>query len=362
MADRKYRLSQVKILFDQMARHGRRQELYDTVLFDPISSDIIWLILNQSHNSPGDSITMSSYHISKILHTTRKRVRTRLVKLCTFGLVKVVSEWRNDGTNKRTAMTITPSPYLVHIMQTDTKPATRLAAIKHFINLGLDDRLKSSDEDLQGFNDTCLYGDSNEEQISTGDVSQKLNELVELESTSKARKIKEQMKWREYDAGFVSACANIWVFGQSKMGHGTARPNWDGETKDLAPSAQRERRELTKTFRQYGGKIAALSWYIFSCGVPKLDKNGKPIFDLNAPHRQFATIDKRPATFTKYFNAILKDSFFQKFARKDWETVGAALREYFGDLIDIGPEDGETERDKLGYIIGNDELTVEDVQ
>jgi len=360
MSDKRYKLTAVKVLFDQLSRHSRKLGVYDDTFCDPISSDIVWLALNECDQQGIDKVQLSSYSMANRLHTTRKRVRLRYHKLAHFGLVKVTTEWRNDGTNKRTPTHLQPSPYLIRILQPGTKPALKLEAVKHFVALGLE-RFES-EERLQGFEAHCPYGqDIPEDEIRESDAMARLNQLVRMADTNKADKIREAELWRGHDEAFMLGAARLWVYAQSAMGHGTAQPNWSGETKNLSPTASKERRELSKTFRQYGGRITGLAWYIFVCGVPGKDGQGRVKFDLSVPHRQFASIDKKPSTFVKHFNAILKDPYFVRFAKKEWEAVYPSLKTYFQDVLDVTPFDGETPQLKLGYNIGDD-VSLEDAQ
>ena len=219
-----------------------------------------------------------------------------------------------------------------------------MSAIKQFLAKGIE-RL-NYEGDLQGFTVDVPLGDEEPKEATQqqpendDDAEEKLNELIAQTNEDKAKKQREASEWRRKGDAFVNGASKLWIFAQSQMGHGTAHPNWGGDRKLLSPGASRERQELVKIFQQYGGKTAALAWYVFAGGVPDLDENtGRPKFTLVAPHRQFASQDKRPSQFAKYFNAILQDKFFKDFATKTWEATEPALRSYFPDTIDQEPRD-----------------------
>ena len=348
---------------EKMYREAARQGHLSPTAFDPIGESIMWLVVSEAQKEGGLQARLSSYTMAKILRSTRNRIRCRLKKLCRFGLVRIETAWRNDGTRKKKTQLISINPVVGQLMEPGTKPSVFTTVSKHLVGIGLA-RLEY-EEDVQGFETDCLYGEPEpprEDGMEYINDDARLDALVAAESADKAQKVRDQMLWRDRDKDFVSGCARIWVFGQSEMGRGTARPNWAGDIKNMPSQAMRERRELTKTFRQYGCRTASLAWYIFACGVPAMDeKTGKPQFDLTVPHRQFATIDRKPSQFTKHFNAILKDAYFIQIAKKGWQTIGSKLHEIYGDIIDVGPEDGEAEKDKIGFTIGSNDVELGDV-
>ena len=361
--ERKFKFSQVKIFFDQLSREGRKLDIHEQTAFDPIASDLMAYLLNNAFSKgKGTTVSVSTYFLSRYLHTTRKRIRRRLKLLAKFGILKCVSQWRQDGTNKRKPLEITLNEYLTHTLRAGAKPAERLAAVKHFIGLGL--ARMECEEEIQGFEVDTEFGKEEPQpdfSTPTRTTAEKLDELIASEDQEKANKIKEARLWRERDAAFISSSARIWVFGQAGSGRGTAKPHWEGEISSLAPTARRERLELTKIFQQYGGRIAALSWYVFACGVPALDAKGNPIFCADIPHRQYASIDKKPSTFAKHFNAILKDPFFIDFAKKGWLKTEAALRDYYETSLDVRPKTGATDYQLVGFEFGEKTIALSEV-
>lgn len=359
----KYELWRIKNFFDQLARECRKQDVYELTSFDAIASDTLGIILNECHDSRSETISMSSYQLSRRTNSTRRRIRRRLEELARYGLVKLRSEWRNDGSNKRKPMQITPHPWLFQLLTVGAKPAHKNQAVKHFVAIGIS-RL-DYDEPVQGFKVDCPVGDIEPEQQEQPDREQtenQINELIEREKAAHARKLKEQEEWRRDGDRFVEACATIWTRAQAKSGNGSARPNWSGDKRHMPPAASKERLELIKVFQQYGGRVGALTWYIFACGLPAIDENtGKRVYNPRIPHRQFITTDKRPSHYAKYFNAILQDRYFLQFAKKEWAETEPQLREYYQDVLDKQPRDGAKDTDKIGFTFGDTAPTLEEV-
>lgn len=363
----KIELQKVVSLTSQIARylwtkHGHQE----VVGFDPIAAALLCFLLNQKKDYKNGGLIISSYGLSVKLSTTRKRIRTRLLRLSLFGLVKVETSWRNDGTSKRRPMQVFPNPYLFTLLGKESKQALKAQAVKYFAALGMR-RLEGFDDDVQGFSVDHPYG-SNEPsdnkstiEETSAEIEAKLGEMVEAADLESARKLKEQIAWREYDEKFVAGSAKMWVSLQSAMGYGTSEPNWSGEQSIMPVQAKRERRELTKVFQQYGCKVAALAWYIFAGGQAKLDNQGKPEFIPNVPHRQYASVDKKPSQFSKHFNAILNDGYFKDFSKKGWYDIEAKLKSYYSEIWDVNPRDCESYVEKLGYELGNTEATLGDV-
>ncbi len=361
----KYQLFRVKRFFDGLDRESRKNGQLEITCFDGVASDMLALILNRcteagKDKTPAPSVKISSYTFAKICHSSRRRVRYRLEKLASYGLLKIQSDWRNDGSNKRNTQTITPHPWLFYLVAVGAKPAHKMQAIKQFVGLGIS-RLES-EEPVQGFRYDVPVGEVEPAEAEVtqavgqgvdSQTEEKLNEMIAVENKGKAQKQRDAAAWRNKGDDFINGCSSIWTWAQGQMGNGRAAPSWGGDRKMLAPSCSRERQELVKLFQAYGGRTTALAWYVFAGGTPEIDdKTMRPKFTITAPHRQYASMDKRPSQFAKYFNAILADSFFKRFATKEWNTVEPALRSYFGPILDQKPRDAVDDEARAGVKYG----------
>jgi len=330
-------------------------------LFDPTVMIMLWVLMQQDTDDQG-VVHLGRGAWANAVGDTARKIRSRDHLLAQYGLIKVVTPWRNDGTLKRLPMQITINPKLVTVLGHGVRPSLRNAAIKHFIGLGL--RRVDASEIIQGFETDCKYGV--EEPIPTetqDDAMAKLNEMVASIDVEKANKNADLIYWRDRSNEFVEIAALMWVRGQSMLGYGQEQPNWVGS--DLSPAARRERTELTKTFQQYGGLVTGLAWYVYCGGVPAVnEKTGKREYIPDSPHRQFVGCDKKPSHFAKHFNAILKDPIFKTYATLRWDEIGGNLKEFFSDypaILEIGPRDGETVYDKLGYDFGKQSVSIDEV-
>ena len=370
--NQKQSLESVRSLFAQVHRHLRvKHDHYDRNLCDGTTIDIVWLAMCEFKKTGNRRWVMSSYHLAKLCHSTRARIRKRLEVLAQFSLIKVTSKWRNDGSNKRRPTEIILSDLLIRCLEVGCDKGLKMKAIEHFCRTGL--KRMDYDEPVQGFKDDVAFG---AQELSPGDpiqgdgevhetviTDEDINELVAKSDDEKRLKFEERELWRKRDAAFVQAAANVWVSCMQMAGYGAARPNWEGETPTLSPGARKERLELVKIFQQYGCKISGLAWFLYVKGEAALDpKTGRPIFDISSPHRQFVSIDKKPSSFAKHFNALLRDQSFRHWTMaKHWGQTCTTMAGWYGDLWDVGPRDGNTEAQKLGYELGTDTATIHEV-
>jgi len=351
----KFELWRLKNFFDALAKETRKQDVYELTSFDSIASDVLALIMNRCHNEKCKSLPISTYTLAKMTNSTRRRVRRRIEELAKYGMINVKSEWRNDGSNKRKTQMITPNPWLSYLLASGAKPAHKTQAVKHFAGLGIS-RLES-EEPIQGFKINCELGEAEPEEalnLTPEETVQDLNEKIAIEDKNKAQKFKNTAEWREAGNNFAEASAVLWTYAQSKSGLGSAKPNWSGDRSHMPAAAIKERNELTKVFQQYGGRVSALAWYIFVCGIPDIDPGtGKRVFDPRSPHRQFITTDKKPSSFSKHFNSILQDTNFKNLAKKDWLKTEESLRNFYQHTLDRAPRDGGHDSDKIGFDFGD---------
>jgi hypothetical protein len=314
---------------------------------DPIAESVIrWLV-----GTERETIKISSSDLAKRINSTRQRVRSRIEGLARYGLIQVVTSWRQDGTSRRKPMEITLNPMLLAILKPGVKASLKMAAAKSFVAKS-ESRLSLTDENLQGFKDDVLYGDPDASAPFTEEQAElKLADVIAAEDLAKADRARENLIWRQHGDKFVEGCAEVWVYAQTTLGYGEARPNWEGKPGDLSPAARRERRELVKTFEMYGARVTGIAWLLFAGGAPTLDKDGRPVFNHMAPHIQYASTDKKPSFFSKHFNAVLKDPRFKTAATETWDTVSLFLNDTYGKVIEVGPREGD-EYSKCGIIIG----------
>lgn len=356
MSEGQVSMWRVKSFFDGLDKEARKHDIHEHSAFDSISSEIVWHVMLKCLDDDRQSAPVSTYELSNKCHTTRSRVRYRMIELCRYGLIKIQNDWRNDGSLKRRAALISVNPWLFSVMQTGCKPAHKLAAIKYFIDLGKNRR--ESDINLQGFKSDVPLGKEEPELSEIAEAQPKetfdeLNDLIAKEAKEKADALREQTQWRKDSEVFVSGAGRLWTKAQCAMGHGSAVPAWAGDKKLLGPTVLRERQELVKVFQQYGGRVAALAWHIWTCGIAEIDdKTLKPVYDPSTPHRSFAQVDRRPSQFAKYLSAILMDQFFIERATKDWERVEPLLREYFGPTMDVRPKGCANDESLIGMKFG----------
>jgi len=340
---------EVDKLFTSFYEEAISQEQPETTGFDPISRDLFHkIILMTKNNEMG--LKISYRQLSHILGTKINRLRRRLLLMARFGIIKMISPWRDDDTGLREIGTIYINPSLYASLVINKSVVLRKMLVTKLVKLGIE-RLDEED-DTQGFNHTCLYG--REEPHKSADRAEvQLINMMDREDKAKADKARTDALWRERSDLWVTGSAELWVQAQSLLGMGASRPNWEGPIGLLSPTAKRERSELVKTYQSFGGRITGLAWYIFCCGIPQRDKYGKLLYSPEEPHRQFITVDRKPSQFTKHFNAIMKDPEFLKIAKEDFTKFKIILQKYFGGVLDVSPR-GRSEIDLLGFTLGDE--------
>jgi hypothetical protein len=281
-----------------------------------------------------------------------------------YGLIKITTEWREDGSNKRNPQTIQPHPWLHSTLSAGAKVSHKFQAAKHYAATGVE-RLDLPFE-AQGFKTVTEVGSDEPEEVKQDtpeETAEKITELIKRDDEIKARKMREAQEWKIFGNRFVDGAAALWKFAQKADGYGGADPIWAGPTNRLSPAARKERLELTKIFEQYGGKTSAVAWYIYTCAEPVLDENtGKRKYDPLKPHTQNVTIDRRPSQFARYFNSILADGSFKNFTTKKWDEISTQLKLYFPETFETPPRDGLSEHEKVGYAFGDTSPTLSEVR
>jgi hypothetical protein len=307
--------------------------------FDVNTAALLSRMLSLSLKNGAPQFDISIYELAESSHATYQSTRTRLERMEQFGLVEIESEWSKNH-NRRCPSKITLHKHLAMALGKTARVSVRAEAAKYFATVGM--------KRLTGLGDL------------TDDERSGFDDLAKRVGAEKSRKQRDTAQWREHDDHFVAGAAHVWQFLQSYRGFGQQMPNWFGD--NLAPSAARERRELTKLFQQYGGRVTAMAWWVFVGGQPAIDeKTGRPKFDIANPHVQFATVDKKPSQFAKHFNAFLSDKTFVEMATTSWQKSEPILQKWFGNVMDVGPRSGADDSDLVGFYIGQTSPTIGEV-
>lgn len=139
------------------------------------------------------------------------------------------------------------------------------------------------------------------------------------------------------EAEFITASANLWVKGQSKNGFGRTRPVWEGLPSDLPSDARQQRMDLVKLLRKFGGRQTAYAWMAFCSYTPKRDSKGNIAFDPNIGYRQWASSDKRPTQFAKYYNQLVNDPAVADWIANDKDAREGVESYYRQELLAMPP-------------------------
>ena len=325
---------------------------YDQKVADAHTDRILAYFLS---NHRDGKIQVASRYLADAINTSRKIVRLRILNLAKFGILRVVNNWDPTSRNKKQPWTIELNPMLLQMLESKLNPKQRKDIYAHLIMMGLS-RLDVDGIDLQGFEIDCPFGEvePTAEDLGRTPAGNKLMEILEKKGVNEKLKREQQIQRRKNETKFIEGAADVWSQVQSRLGRGSGKPNWCGETKDMPQSVRRERESLTKTYGQYGGYVTGLAWYVFCCEQAELNEKGAPVFNLKAPHRQFTTLDKKPSQFAKHLNSVLKDEHFIFYGTKEWEKRKAWLDDVFGeDILKTQPYDGGLISHKIGFALGD---------
>jgi len=371
-------LDLVHSLFKSLAKYSFDKKQLDPQMFCPLTERLFYEVFNDAMKSDNKVCVFSSVEIGRRLGGQDRHVIYRRMKLLAkYALITVNIETKiNDkGIVKRQKIKVNPK--IDYIFGARSKQSIIMKCIGSFFAVARErDELEGN---FQGFQFNLRYGDLEPKDIkdiicetketsveeyeqTPSQAGNELNNILEKEDRDKARKAKESKYWREKSAMYVERAAYLWKQAQMKHGFGAALPNWQGDTKNMPNQAKSERNELISTFKQYGGKTAALSWYIYCAGRPEMDpKTGRTAFDSTAPHRQYITADRKPSQYTKHFNSIIADPLFKEHATTKWPEISKTLHNFFGDLLDILPRDSMTETSKTGIPFGDTGPSLDEV-
>ena len=332
-------------LFDRLRIELHVQRVVCPCLTDPSSQAIFNLILGSS-----EPTATSQRWVAAQLGLTRKQVRHRLYVLARFSLVRVEYQWANHNQDLRSESIIEANPAVRHLLGPGRLSVQRRAFITGVVKRAVQ-RAQKYDDDVQGFRVDCRFG---VREPDNGPMcgAEALAGLMDELDDKKALEARMRAEWREITDIFVAGASSLWVWAQIQFGYGSAVPNWAMGQSVISAGARQERGQLAKTFQSYGGRVAGLAWYVFVGGIPQLDQNGKPVFTLVEPHRQYATIDRKPSQFAKHFNAILKDDIFKKLATEGWASFRPKLQEHFKGALSMPPRTDEDDEALAGLAFG----------
>jgi len=273
----------------------------------------------------------SVYLLASELWIPESEVISSLRRLSNFGLIHCYSE------NRKLNYQIKINPTIHSIITIVGFTKNYKSVISHYCTVGMD-RLHKYESPMQGFRVDTLFGDL-ELEAEPISAEKEIVKITQIKSDDKAKREVDNQMWRALANEFISGCARIWVMAQSAQGFGSAHPNWAME--DCPTKVRAERNELIKTFKQYGGRVTALSWMLFCGGITEVDDNGKVKYSINCPHRQFVTSDKKPSQFTRNFNSILKDQILHEWANNEWKVYYILLKDIFLTSLDAPPKQGD---------------------
>lgn len=321
-------------LFLRFTKRAHQEQHSERSAFDPISASILETLMKRSQEK--GFVDMSSIWLSRIIVTSQKRVRSRLLHLARYGFIRVEYQTRTDGSGFHDKSCFQINPVLLGIFRTDPGAKTIDSFVNHYFLLGFS-RIEDDVFDIQGFWTDCRYGHREPEKGTQLAWQSRLVGIMNYREDVKKAKTMENFKWHQLSNDFALGCGKIWTECQGRSGLGYNKAVWDGENNDLGPVPKRERSELGKLFQTYGGRKTAIAWYVFCGGIEAVDPNGKRIYDPKSPHRQFTTIDKKPSQFAKHFNAVLSDPIFIDLFEKQKENVEKHIAPQFGPVFYTKP-------------------------
>ena len=320
----------IRDLFTRFVKRAYQEQHYERSSFDPISQSLISKIMEISLKK--GKCDLSAVWLSRLIQATRRQVRSRLLHLARYGIIRVEGRIRSDGTGLNDSNIIEVNPVLFGIYKTNSGAKASDQFVSHYFMIGFS-RLDDDVNELQGFWIDCKYGEKEPEEGSPSSWQSRLIGIMNYREDVKAAKVSDNFKWSQLRDDFAAGCGKIWTECQGRSGLGYNKAVWDAETGTLGPIPRREKSELGKLFQSYGGRKAAIAWYVFCGGVESIDENGKRIYDPKSPHRQFVTIDKKPSQFAKHFNAILSDPIFIDLYENQKENVENHIAPNFGPVF-----------------------------
>lgn len=326
--------------FTMRRRFSKQRTLPKSAInwFDVDTASLIATMLDLCTQNGKPEFTISVYQLAELSHVSYQCARTRIDRLVEYGILETKSKWVGEKRKSNTT-------FVVH---------------RHFAAAVAKSARVSIRSEAAAYFSAVAWKRLTGEGDMTDDERSNFDDLAARAESEKSRKLRDVSVWRERDASFIAGAAHVWQFLQSYRGFGQQMPNWFGD--NLSPTAARERRELTKLFQQYGGRVTAMAWWVFVGGQPDIDdKTGRPKFDIHNPHVQFATVDKKPSQFAKHFNAVLSDKTFVEMATTGWQKSEPILEKWFGNLLNVGPRSGADDSDMVGFYVGQTTPTLPDV-
>ena len=333
--------------------------------YDPVCQTIMAALVNDAISHGCNYSVMGTKPLWSICHTIRNQLDVRLQRMAHFGMIHVLAQGRKGGSVEHKPLKMTINPLVMKVLtEPEIRASERKVVVAMLVALGMGRYGYGDNKKRQGFESDCYYTEAEPAPLEMPflTATEKLSEIMRQTCSIEAKKTEDREYWQAMERLFVKGSRDVWVMGQVKSGRGLGDPNWySTQPTQMAATAKKERNELAKTFRQYGGAIAAIAWTVFTHYQVEKDAKGKMVFSSDMPHQQFCTDDKKPSQFVKNFNALLKDPHFKKRCTTEYLSFAEKLRPIFGDSFDVGPFDGDLPSSKIGYELGSSGATLEDM-
>lgn len=353
--------SELSKAVDKEASGHKDLSVKESDLCDGISKEIL-ILLGDKVDDEG-FVYLASSQIAALVNSTRWRVRARVIALARYGVLRVITNWRDDGSKKRMPWRLEINPMVVKILTggREVRSTERRTVTSYLAGLGIN-RLYV-EEDLQGFEHDCLFGSAEplEADEVEEDAATRIADLMRDSDERAAAKVEDREYWRRNEDEFLAGAAALWINGQIATTGNRSQPIWYGKASELPKQAREQRNEILKTYRLWGGRITGIALAVFNGLMPELDKKGNVAFKIDKPHQQWSTLDKKPSHFTKHFDSLKNDPIFKRFTTTEYEMTVQGLRPYFKTSFDVQPQDGSSPSSKLGYELGSSGVTVEEV-
>lgn len=276
----------------------------------------------------------STFILANELWMSEQEVDQSLKRLSNYSLITCQAE-TTERRRLNYQIKLNPTIYGIIMLTGFTKSYKQI--ISHIVKFGIRRKYKF-ETPMQGFRIDTLFGEY-ELESEPYNAEKEILKIAEEQSIEKKKREEDVQSWRALSNEFVKGCSTIWVIAQSAQGNGSALPNWALD--DCPTKVRAERNELIKTFKNYGGRVTALTWMLFCGGITEVDENGRIKYSITCPHRQFVTSDKKPSQFTKNFNSLLKDPILHEWANNEWICYYPLLKEHYGSSLDTLPKQGD---------------------
>lgn len=367
----KFTFKDLSHLFQSLKNYSFKINQLEPSLYCPVTERLLYILINMEAKAEGKSVRISCSHLGKLTSQNKMKIQRRIKYMAKFSLITVFNQWTTDGSGLHQIQIIRVNPKVKYILSAGAKANLTKTCIEQLFKVA--NQRDETEGDLQGFKFNIRYGDKEPANIkdiqltttsqnyaefkqSESEAGDKILESIGKEDKLKAQRAKDNKFWREKSAIFANQAAKCWSIAQSRHGYGDALPNWSGDPKNMTTQGKNERNELIQTLKQYGGKVASLSWFIYCAGIQAIDpKTLKPAYDNMNPHRQFITTDRKPSQYAKHFNSIIASPDYKLYSTKKWDAILPDLKAFFGDTLDLLPRGMMTEASNpTGRVPGHD--------